>query len=337
MERFFLLAVLLYTSWHLAGGHPLRPVRWELIPDGNGFLRLVNIAAYSVPEDDSMQPLFDPHADIIYRLFTRSNPTEEQVLTDAESVQSSNFNPNHPTRFTIHGWSNDGSHFMNQDIRDEFLRVGDFNIITVDWGVGAKTNYITARSNVGPAGEGVSGFIDRLIEATGIPHDNIYIIGFSLGAHVAGNAGKGQQGKINTVIALDPAGPLFSAGQDSAVSPTDGQYVETIMTNAGVNGINTALGQANFYPNWGRSQPGCGTDIGGSCAHNRAPMFYAESISSSTAFTSVRCASHDELLEGQCTPSGDGANMGGQPSNFGRGVNGVFHLSTNEEAPFALG
>ncbi|XP_058840110.1 pancreatic triacylglycerol lipase-like [Topomyia yanbarensis] len=337
MVRNVLLTVLLYTSWHLTSGNPLHQARWELIPDGNGFLRMVNIAAYSLPEDDSVQPLFNPHEDIIYRLFTRSNPTEPQILTDAESIQGSYFNPDHPTRFTIHGWSNDGSHFMNQEIRDEFWRVGDFNIITVDWGVGAMTNYISARANVGPAGAGVSGFLDRLLDATGISPDSIYLIGFSLGAHVAGNAGKGQRGLVNTIIALDPAGPLFSVGQETAVSPTDGQYVETIMTNAGLLGINTVLGQANFFPNWGRTQPGCGTDTGGSCAHSRAPQFYAESISSSTAFRAVRCANHEEMLEGICTPSGDDANMGGQPSNQGRGVSGVFHLSTRAEAPFALG
>ncbi|XP_053685622.1 pancreatic triacylglycerol lipase-like [Sabethes cyaneus] len=338
MSRFFLLTVaLIHSCLYLTSGHPLREARWELIPDGNGFFQLVNIAAYTVPEDDSVQPLFNPTEDIIYRLFTRSNPTEAQILTDEASIQDSYFNPEHPTRFTIHGWNNDGSHFMNQEIRDEFLRVGDFNIITVDWGVGAITNYISARLNVGPAGQGVSGFIDILKAATGISPDSIYIIGFSLGAHVAGNAGKGQEGLVNTIIALDPAGPLFSPGQDTAVSPTDGLYVETIMTNAGLLGIDTILGQANFFPNGGRIQPGCGEDTGGSCAHGRAPQFYAESISSSTPFRATRCANHDEIIGGICTPSGDDANMGGQPSNYGKGVNGIFYLSTYSESPFAMG
>uniref|UniRef100_A0A8D8IMH0 Phospholipase A1 member A n=1 Tax=Culex pipiens TaxID=7175 RepID=A0A8D8IMH0_CULPI len=109
------------------------------------------------------------------------------------------------------------------------------------------------------------------------------------------------------------------------------------MSNAGLLGINVPLGQANFYPNGGRSQPGCGTDIGGSCAHARAPQFYAESIGASMPFRSTRCANHDEILAGVCTPSGPDANMGGQPSNFGRGVNGIFFLATNGDAPFARG
>ncbi|XP_055594604.1 pancreatic triacylglycerol lipase-like [Uranotaenia lowii] len=320
-------------------GHPVpEEPRWELIPDGNGNLKMVNLAENSLAEDDSeIVPLFNPNTDIIYRLFTRSNPTNPQILTNAASIQASNFNPAHPTRFTIHGWSNDGSHFMNADIRDAFLQRGDFNVITVDWGVGAQLSYIQARGNVGPAGAGVSGFIDILRGATGISRDSIYLIGFSLGAHVAGNAGKGQNGEINTVIALDPAGPLFSVGQDTAVQASDGRYVETIMTNAGLLGHSEPMGQSNFYPNGGRTQPGCGADVGGSCAHDRAPLFYAESVRSATPFRSTRCSSHNDIVSGQCIPSGPDANMGGQPSNFGRGVNGIYFLTTNDASPFARG
>ncbi|XP_058130740.1 lipase member H-like [Anopheles ziemanni] len=313
---------------------------WQLVPDGNGRLHLVNTNPYDLPKSDGPTKRFVPQQDMIFRLFTRANPSQPQILqlNNPGSISGSNFNAAHPTRFTIHGWSNDGSHFMNADIRDAFLQQGDFNIITVDWGVGAiDPNYIAARNLVGPVGQTVSLFIDQLISATGANPDNIYIIGFSLGAHVAGNAGKGQQGRINTIIALDPAGPLFALGQADAVSPADGRYVETIMTNAGLLGINTPLGQANFYPNGGRTQPGCGTDLTGSCAHDRAPRFYAESVAGGTPFRAMRCADHGQIISGSCTSSGPDANFGGQPSNYGRGVTGVYSLETNADAPFARG
>ncbi|XP_035773086.1 pancreatic triacylglycerol lipase-like [Anopheles albimanus] len=313
---------------------------WQLVPDSEGRLRLVNTNPYDLPESDQPAPLFVPQQDIIFRLFTRASPTQPQILqlNNAGSITGSNFNPAHPTRFTIHGWNNDGSHFMNSQIRDAYFQVGDFNVITVDWGVGAiNPNYITARNHVGAVGNTVSQLIDQLIAATGLNPDNVYIIGYSLGAHAAGSAGKAQNGRINSIIALDPAGPLFSFGQPDAVGPADGRYVETIMTNAGVLGINTPMGQANFYPNGGRLQPGCGVDIGGSCSHDRAPQFFAESITSSTPFRAMRCVDHGQIIGGSCTSAGPDANMGGQPSNFGRGVQGVYYLQTNSASPFARG
>ncbi|XP_065073472.1 lipase member H-like [Ochlerotatus camptorhynchus] len=321
---------------------PVDQANWQLVPSSDGHLHLVNINPYNLPEADASEPElhFNPESDILFRLFTRGNPTQAQFLNinNPASITGSNFNPAHPTRFTIHGWNNDGSHWMNSGIRDELLAIGDFNVITVDWGVAANNpNYISARNAVGPAGFGVGRLIDRLIETTGVSVNNINVIGFSLGAHVAGNAGKHHGGSINSIIALDPAGPLFSAGQADAVSPQDGLYVETIMTNAGLLGINVPLGQANFYPNGGRTQPGCGIDISGGCAHDRAPEFFMESLRSSVPFQATRCASHNEILNGVCTPSGPNANMGGQPSNFGRGVNGIYFLTTNNASPFARG
>ncbi|XP_021707253.1 lipase member H [Aedes aegypti] len=321
---------------------PLDQANWQLVPNADGYLHLVNINPYNLPEANPSDPevLFNPETDIEFRLFTRSNPTQAQILqiNNPASITGSNFNPAHPTRFTIHGWNGNGNDGMNSRTRDELLALGDFNMITVDWSVAAVTpNYISARNAVGPAGFGVGRLIDRLIELTGANVNNIYVIGFSLGAHVAGNAGKHFNGRINTIIALDPAGPLFSAGQSDAVSPQDGLYVETIMTNAGLLGANEPLGQSNFYPNGGRNQPGCGVDIGGGCAHGRAPAFYIESLRSSVPFRSTRCASHDEVLGGVCTPSGPDANMGGQPSNFGRGVQGIYFLTTNDASPFARG
>ncbi|XP_058467031.1 pancreatic lipase-related protein 2-like [Malaya genurostris] len=315
---------------------------WQLVPNSEGNLHLVNINPYDLPEEEPTEPehLFTPESDMVFRLFTRSNPTEAQILQigSAASITGSNFNAAHPVRFTIHGWNGNGNDGSNTIIRDSFLAVGDFNVISVDWSVAAVTpNYNSARNQVGPAGTGVGLLISDLITHGGASLGNMYVSGFSLGGHVAGNAGKRHGGNINSIIALDPAGPLFSAGQGDAVSPQDGQYVETIMTNAGTLGINVPLGQANFYPNGGSSQPGCGTDIGGGCAHGRAPNFYAESIRSSVPFRSTRCASHGELLEGNCTPSGADANMGGQPSNQGRGVSGIYFLTTNAQSPFAQG
>ncbi|XP_053685628.1 lipase member H-like [Sabethes cyaneus] len=315
---------------------------WQLVPNADGFLHLVNINPYNLPDVDPEEavPSFVPETDIVFRLFTRSNPTVPQFLEigNPSSITGSHFNAAHPTRFAIHGWGGGGHDGTNSGIRNALLAYGDFNVITVDWNVAADNpNYVAARNQVGPAGTGVSLLIDDLIDHAGASPSDIYIAGHSLGGHVAANAGKAQRGRLNTIFALDPAGPLFSAGQDDALAPQDAQYVETIMTNAGLLGAGVPMGRANFYPNGGRSQPSCGIDISGNCAHQLARTFYIESIGSAIPFRSTRCASHEEILEGLCTPSGPDANMGGEPSNHGQGVEGVFFLTTNAEPPFAQG
>ncbi|XP_053685620.1 pancreatic triacylglycerol lipase-like [Sabethes cyaneus] len=331
------VAVLLLVALG-AQSTPIEPIQ-SLVYDANGHLHLVNTDQFSEVDAD-LEPLFNAENDVIFSLFTRSNPLHGQVLewNNAASVQNSNFNPSHPTRFTIHGWNGDGTSGLHSNIRSNYFTVGEFNVISVDWGAGAQTiNYITARNRVDAVGDVLSRMINTLVSATGISRNSISLIGHSLGAHAAGNAGKYQNGQIQTVIGLDPAGVLFSLGQPDIMTPSDAQYVEAVFSNAGTLGFDLPLGDANFYPNGGRSQPGCGIDIAGNCAHSRAHELFAESVSTTAGFRATRCASHDEVLQGGCTSTGAGALMGGEPSNHGRGVNGIFWFATNSAVPFAQG
>lgn len=78
-----------------------------------------------------------------------------------------------------------------------------------------------------------------------------------LGAHIAGAAGKRTNQQVQAVVALDPAGPLFSVDDPAnRVHSTDAQYVESIVTDGGRLGFEHPVADANFYPNWGTSQPG---------------------------------------------------------------------------------
>ncbi|XP_065073467.1 pancreatic triacylglycerol lipase-like [Ochlerotatus camptorhynchus] len=313
--------------------------RLSLIQDDAGNMHLVNPDPYTVV-DEQYEPFFTPETDVIFRLFTRSNPVHGQVLqwNNPATVTNSNFNPAHPTRFTIHGWNGGENSGLHSNIRQNYFIAGEFNVINVDWGAGANTiNYITARNRVASVGDMTSRMVNTLVSASGISRNSISLIGHSLGAHAAGNAGKLQQGQIHTIVGLDPAGPLFSLGQPDIMEPSDAQYVEAVFSNAGTLGFDLPLGHANFYPNGGRSQPGCGVDLTGNCAHSRAHELFAESVSTSVGFRATRCASHNEVLAGGCTSSGPDAPMGGEPSNQGRGVNGIFRFNTNGASPFAMG
>ncbi|XP_055625117.1 pancreatic triacylglycerol lipase-like [Toxorhynchites rutilus septentrionalis] len=320
---------------------PVESKPWTLIPDGEGRMRMVNIDPTNIPTEEHVgEPRFNPANDVVFRLYTRRNPVHSQDLLwyDATSITNSNFNPAHPTRFLIHGWLEGEDATLHYMIKDHYLRVGDFNVVAVDWGSGSQTiNYKAARNRVGGVGMIVSRLIDVIRSSTGQAQSLINIIGFSLGAHAAGNAGKHQNGQLNTVIGLDPAGPLFSSGQADILTSSDALYTEAIYTNAGRLAFDGPLAQANFYPNGGRSQPGCILDLIGICAHNRVNELFAESVSTQTHFIAVPCATYDEIRRDRCTGVGPAARMGSEPSNRGRGVSGLYTLSTNSRYPFARG
>lgn len=81
------------------------------------------------------------------------------------------------------------------------------------------------------------------------------------------------------------------------------------------------------------SQPGCGLDVAGSCAHSRAHEFFAETIISER-FVARRCDSYQEISRRNCNGSGT-ALMGGEPGNIG--LRGIFFVETNGNSPFARG
>lgn len=316
----------------------------DTINDSNyrwtGFLNLKSRISLtgSKPFKVEVDNLFDAETDTKFLLFTRNNPNVSQHINfDLEILRNTNFNKNHPTRFTIHGWNCATNSDVNTRSIEEYLKKGFFNVVVVDWSRGASTiNYMEARNRVSDVGRVTAKFIDFLYEHDYIQFENLYAIGYDLGAHIAGITGKHiKGGKIQAIIALDPAGPLFNIEKpDQRLSQTDGVYVEVIHTNALTLGFGDQIGHADFFVNFGKRQPGCGFDFTGSCAHNRAPLLFAESISSNIGFRAVGCESFLEMnVSRVCTPSGVVAKMGGEPANIG--LTGLFYVSTNAYSPFA--
>lgn len=292
-------------------------------------------------EIDDPEPFrFRPERDIVYILFTRSNPTNGQILdiSNPSSITNSHFNPRHPTRFLIHGWNNDRNSAFNIMIRDAYLAEGNFNVIVVDWGAGANTvNYVSARNRVHPVGVVTANFIDTLVVIVRLDTGDTAVIGYSLGAHAAGITGKHVRNRINTIHGLDPAGPMFyNRWPDDRLDKDDAYYVEVMHTNGGTLGFMDPIGYSDFYPNGGQSQPGCGIDLVGMCAHSRCYEFFAESISTPLGFYSIPC-NFSELRRSRCSRVGIHGFMSGDPSNYRRYIGGVYYLNTNNRSPFALG
>lgn len=328
-----LLFVCLSVAIAAVAGMPHGP-EFAMVPDSDGSWKLVNIH-----EDPEPQNFFDPEVDIIFTLFTRNNREGQVIRWDDPSwIPGSTFNPANPTKITVHGWNGGATSRVNGVVHEHLFRVGEFNCITVDWSVGASTNnYIAARNRVGHAGAIAARLLRMLSDVTGADLRQMSAIGHSLGGHVVGFIGKNLNGQLGSVVALDAALPLFSIDNpDGRTAANDAIYVESMHTNAGLLGFDEPIGQTNFYPNWGRSQPGCGVDVTGNCAHQRTHEFFAESITSTVGFWARQCRDYSDIVNQNCVQSGENTLMGGEPLRS-TGRTGVFWLPTRDAVPYAMG
>ncbi|CAO1437164.1 unnamed protein product [Diamesa hyperborea] len=291
------------------------------------------------PVEVVVEPFFNADNDVFFLLFTRRNPLVGQKIGfDAAAIRNTNWNTAAPgTRFIIHGFNNDNRSPVNTMITAAYLRRNDMNVVVVDWGRGANTiNYISARNRIFETAPVVARFIDFLHEnGLILSFNRVNIAGHSLGAHTAGLVGKRvTRGRIQVIHGLDPAGPLFDVNNPIArLAANDALYTEGIRTNAGLLGLDLPICQADFYPNFGSNQPGCGLDVAGTCAHGRANEFFAEAINS-PRFVARRCFNYSQITN-RSTCTGITAVMGNDAGS--PGLEGIFTVTTNNNSPFAQG
>ncbi|XP_014100217.3 uncharacterized protein [Bactrocera oleae] len=267
---------------------------------------------------------------------------EEVQLYNGKSLRQSRFNPFNPTRILIHGWFGGANAGIYQTLVPAYLRqgAGNYNVFTVDWGRGAVADYLTASYRVKPVGKVLAKFIDFLQREAGIRYQDLHVIGFSMGAHIAGIAGKHiQTGRLPVIYALDPALPFFRYDNfDERVAITDADYVEVVHTSVGSYGYDRPLGHVDFYVNYGSAQPGCFLN---ECSHFRAFHIFAESLQSKAPLRAQGCDVklwQDMIKHRRCLMgTGRQMTLGGNPANTTalRKRGGVFYLATNATPPYA--
>ncbi|XP_061719965.1 pancreatic triacylglycerol lipase-like [Cydia pomonella] len=266
-----------------------------------------------------------------YFLYTRRNFIISQtlVINNVDSILNSNFNANNPTIIIAHGWLSNRNTEPNPSVRSAYLNKADVNVIIVDWSRLALSDYATAALGVPAVGRGVGQFLRFLNQVTGARFDNMHLIGFSLGAHLVGNAGRELGGQVIRVTGLDPAGPLWNLSRDR-LQPTDGGYVEAIHTDGGYTvgglGIGSAIADADFFPNGGISQPGCLTNI---CNHNRAWELFAATVTYNH-LVGQQCTTNLQITWNTCR--GTRFNMGND--DLRKTGSGMYRLDTGRQYPY---
>lgn len=93
-----------------------------------------------------LDPVVIPERDFSFILFTKVNPDEPFLmkLDDSENLQESSFNALHLTKIIIHGWTDSSQASWLQEMRRNYLNVGAYNVICINWFAGSVKEYLAA-------------------------------------------------------------------------------------------------------------------------------------------------------------------------------------------------
>ncbi|XP_045761782.1 lipase member I-like [Maniola jurtina] len=215
-----------------------------------------------------------------------------------------------------------------------FLASGHINLIALDASSVLNWIYPSSTSFVRFIGEKLGQVLADIVQEGQNPSD-IHIIGHSLGAHIAGFAGKTfreQTGKcLGRISGLDPAGPCFNAVHpDARLKHTDADFVSVMHTDVTLFGIKDPVGHQDYYPNGGSSQPNCYLP---GCSHIRSWILFAESVLNPLAFPARKCKDWDAFKKGQCESE---ISYMGYPSNATASC-GHYFLQTDGKFPYGRG
>lgn len=137
-------------------------------------------------------PTLRSASDISFHFYTKRHPRNsiKIKLATAHLLALTDFDGDKDTLFIIHGWKNSNESSVNNEIREAILAQNDLNVFVVDWSPIAGRNYISARNAVERVGEYIADFVRKVKRKFGLKIKNVKFVGHSLGAHIAGNAGK---------------------------------------------------------------------------------------------------------------------------------------------------
>ncbi|KAI4500537.1 hypothetical protein M0802_004499 [Mischocyttarus mexicanus] len=288
--------------------------------------------------------IFDPNLiseDVTFELYTKNNTEKAFLLKvgDVKGLKDSSFESGNPTKMLIHGWTDSTNTYWLQEIKQNYLRVGNYNVISVNWFPASLKEYWIAAKLTRQVGKYIAEMLNFLTSEAGLSLNDVHILGHSLGAHVAGFAGMEVSGTIGRITGMDPARPGFESSSLNdlrvRLDSRDAKFVDIIHTCAGTLGFIRSIGHADFYPNGGTfRQPGCPIFSAQYCSHARAHDFMSESIINPLAFVAVQCNSWIEFKAGKCKNNSTMVFMG---ENVNQDARGSFFLETNAQSPFGKG
>ncbi|CAL7940691.1 unnamed protein product [Xylocopa violacea] len=270
---------------------------------------------------------------IFIRLYNRNGSFIDEDIANAARLVP-RMDMNEKVTIYIHGYQGNISNIGVQIITNAYLEYTNHNILAIDYESTANWFYPISTVLISRVGNAMAKALNDMMDA-GISPQRIHLIGFSLGSHLAGFAGRNTKLKVSRITGLDPAGPMFYF-VISALKASDAEFVDIIHTDKLLLGSASTKGHADFYPNFGyRRQPYClknrvVTDV---CSHLMSYTYYAESVENPNAFVGLKCKSALKYITGACNNNEEVLMGFATPTN----ASGKYYLRTNFNSPFGLG
>ncbi|KAJ0067675.1 hypothetical protein NL108_009798, partial [Boleophthalmus pectinirostris] len=243
--------------------------------------------------------------------------------------------------------------WMHKLVSAVMQRETEANVVVVDWISMAQQLYPDAVNHTRNVGQSIADMLDWLKDETQLPLENVHLIGYSLGAHVAGYAGTFVQGTIGRITGLDPAGPMFEGvDEQKRLSSDDADFVDVLHTYTrealGVSiGIQQPIGDIDIYPNGGDVQPGCAIGdvlaVAGNfmevvkCEHERAVHLFVDSLMNKDHMSyAFQCTGPDRFKKGICLSCRKNRcnNIGYNARKMRKRRNTKMYLKTRADTPF---
>uniref|UniRef100_A0A182VQU1 Lipase domain-containing protein n=1 Tax=Anopheles minimus TaxID=112268 RepID=A0A182VQU1_9DIPT len=226
---------------------------------------------------------------------------EEIVFGDLNVTRKLNFTL--PLTIVIHGWQDSSNLTVYNALAANYLRfVKNTNYCVLDWKPYAEFAYQIAARQSTPV---VANYLFQFLQYISIlyfPLEKVSLVGFSMGAQIAGLTGKLLPGRIGAIYALDPAGALFSLpvdiGRKRRIADTDAKYVQVVYTTRYTLGFGPLVGTQNFLPNGGyHPQAPCKPLNDGleeferamRCSHVFALKLFTDSLDPANPIVGQRC------------------------------------------------
>ncbi|NXU93694.1 LIPE lipase, partial [Xiphorhynchus elegans] len=313
------------------------------------------------------------------RFGVRSSPHADEegcaiAVGQHQWLQDCRFNVTAKTFFIIHGWTMSGMFetWLGDLVSALQEREKDANVVVVDWLSLAHQLYTDAVNNTQIVGKTIARLLDWLQENPLFQLENVHLIGYSLGAHVAGFAGNHVHGTIGRITgkwlfkqfltfplwqSLDPAGPMFEGVDPSRrLSPDDANFVDVLHTytreTLGVSiGIQMPVGHIDIYPNGGDFQPGCGLgDVLGAiaygtigevvkCEHERSVHLFVDSlVNQDKQSFAFQCTDSSRFKKGICLSCRKNRcnGIGYNARRIRHKRNSKMYLKTRADMPFKV-
>ncbi|KAJ8666847.1 hypothetical protein QAD02_008509 [Eretmocerus hayati] len=248
-----------------------------------------------------------------FYMTSRDKPLRAMVSTgDQFGLEWTDFRAKRDTIVIVHGFLSNGKEPWIDSMAKAFLKLGDYNVIAVDWSVTSETyNYYKAVVNTQTTGDEIATLFDQIAQsimsksstARAEQWGQIHCVGHSLGAHICGYAANEMKRRnsswvLRRITGLDPAQPCFHTNELALkLDKQDAPFVDVIHTNGRFLsklgfGLPEPMGHVDFFPNGGKQQPGCQTtgftipiiSIPTSalsravCHHGRSYVYFTESI-----------------------------------------------------------